>query len=278
MKDWTGQPVEEAPPGTPVKVIGFKVAPQVGDIVEVPEEGKKLAAVKKEYGGERQAKSAPATPAEGEEEEGVKTLNVVLKADVLGSLEAIVGTLEKYVTPDVSVKIVQKGLGNITEGDVMSAEASEGLVYGFNVQATREAEILAKDKGIDVKTYRVIYEMFDDAKDRLQALLPVEVIRNDLGKMEVLANFKSGKGGQVIGGRVSDGRLVKGANAVVFRGEQPIGEGRLVQLQAGKTDVNEVRQGQECGVKITCKTPIEPGDIVQVFTEERKERKLELPK
>jgi translation initiation factor IF-2 len=281
MKDWQGNLLDEAPPATPVKILGFKNAPQVGDIVEVPEEGKKLAVVKKDYGGDRQAATAaPSSGSDsssGEEEEGHKSLNIVLKADVLGSLEAIIGTLEKMVTKEVGAKVVGRGLGNISEGDVMAAEAADGVVFGFNVQATKEAEILAKDKGIDLKTYKIIYEMFDEVKERLQNLLPSETIRTDEGELEVLAVFKKAKDGQVIGGRVKDGRMVKNAMAVVWRGETPVGEGKLVQLQSGKTDTNEVKQGQECGLKITCKTPIEEGDLIKVFTEVRKERKLELP-
>lgn len=281
MKDWQGNLLDEAPPATPVKILGFKQAPQVGDIVEIPEEGKKLAVVKKAYGGDRQAatvtQSGGGETGSGEEEEGYKSLNIVLKADVLGSLEAIVGTLEKMVTKEVGAKVVGKGLGNISEGDVMAAEAADGVVFGFNVQATKEAEILAKDKGIDMRTYKVIYEMFDEVKVRLQEMLPSETITTDEGELDVLAVFKKAKDGQVIGGRVKDGHMVKNAMAVVWRGDQPVGEGRLVQLQSGKTDVKEVKQGQECGLKITCKTPIEEGDLIRVFTEVRKERKLELP-
>ena len=181
------------------------------------------------------------------------------------------------VTPEVGVKVVGKGLGNITEGDVLSAEAADGIVAGFNVMATKEAEILGRDKNIDVLTYKVIYDLFDEAKRRLQLMLPTEVIKTDLGQLEVLAKFRSDKTGQVVGGRVIEGHLAVGADAVIFRGEQPIGEGRLVQLQSGKTNAKEVRQGSECGLKITCKAPIEEGDIIHVFTEERTERTLNLP-
>ncbi|MBN1585342.1 translation initiation factor IF-2 [Candidatus Uhrbacteria bacterium] len=282
MKDWQGRTVPEATPGMPVRVLGFKVAPQVGDIVEVPEKGKRLVPVRKEYAGDRQSSAAvkptSSDDEEGGEEGGFKALNVVLKADVLGSLEAIVGTLEKMVTPEVGVKVIGRGLGNITDGDIMAAEASGGVVAGFNVLATRDAEILAKDKKIDILTYKIIYELFDEVKRRLQLMLPVEVTRTDLGKLEVLAQFRSDKTGQVVGGRVIEGYLVSGANTVIYRGDQPIGEGKLVQIQSGKADVKEIHQGQECGIKIACRTPIEPGDVVRVFTEDRKERTLNLPR
>ena len=283
MKNWKNEMVDKATPGTPVKILGFKVAPQVGDIIEVPEKGKKLIGVKKEYAGDKQntAAMAVATPTQDEDGEetgvGYKTLNIVLKADALGSSEAIVGTLEKMITSEVGVKVIGKGLGNITDGDVLAAEASDGIVAGFNVVATRDAGILGREKKIDVLTYKIIYDLFDEVKRRLQLMLPSEVIKTDLGKLEVLAKFRKDKTGQVVGGRVIDGHLEVEASAVIYRGEQPIGEGRIIQLQAGKSNVKEVRMGSECGLKITCKSLIEEGDIIHVFTEERKERILDLP-
>ncbi|MDD5251718.1 MAG: translation initiation factor IF-2 [Patescibacteria group bacterium] len=277
MKEWNGKFTEKALPGTPVRVLGFKNAPQVGDIAEVPEEGKELKMVRKAYTADQQTTAMTAGAATGEEAAADKKFfNIVLKTDVLGSLEAITGTLEKMNTPEVGVSVVAKGLGNVTDSDVLAAEAAQGVVMGFNVLATRDAEILARDKKVPIKTYRVIYEMFDEIKKRLQELLPAEVIRTDLGKLQVLANFRSDKTGQVIGGRVTDGHIAVGANVVVYRGEDPVDDGKIIQLQAGKQEVKEMRQGQECGLKLSCRRPVMVGDIVHVFTEERKEKKLNL--
>jgi translation initiation factor IF-2 len=278
MKDWNGGPVDEATPGMPVKILGFKIAPQVGDIVQVPEDAKELKKVRRSHAVEKRSGVAAAS-AQGEEggEETRKTLNIVLRADVLGSLEALLGTLEKMKTADVAVSVVSKGLGNVTENDVLRAEATGGVVMGFNVLVTREADVLARDKQVEVKTYKIIYELFDEVKRRLQDLLPAEVIRTDLGKLEVLAVFRSEKSGQVVGGRVTDGKIQLGANAVLYRGGQPADEGKVLQLQAGKVDTKEVRQGQECGIKVSFKRPVLVGDVMDVFTEERRERKLVLP-
>ncbi len=279
MKDWQNRFVEKAEPGMPVKVLGFKIAPQVGDIAEVPEAGKDLKKLKKQYSADKQT-SISAAPAPSEEEKAgeKKILNIVLKTDVLGSLEAITGTLEKMNTAEVGVTVVSKGLGNISDTDVLSAEAASGVVMGFNVLSTREADVLARDKKVEIKLYKIIYELFDEVKRRLQAMLPAEVITTHLGKLEVLALFRSDKTGHVVGGRVTDGHLATGASVVIYRGEQPMGEGTIAQLQSGKSDVKEVRQGQECGMKIATKTALQVGDVVDVFTVERKERKLVLPK
>jgi len=275
MKDWKNEFVDAAPPGMPVKILGFKIAPQVGDIAEVPEAGKELKKAKKQYTVEKKS-VVSAAPKEEEKAAEKKYLNIVLKADVLGSLEAISGTLEKMNTPEVGVAVVSKGLGNVNETDVLAAQAAGGPVMGFNVLSTREADLLARDKKVEIKTYKIIYEMFDEIKKRLQAMLPAEVIRTHLGKLQVLALFRGDKTGQVIGGRVTEGKLAVGANAVLYRGDAPIGEGVLAQIQTGKTDVKEARQGQECGVRINCKTPIQVDDVLDVFSEEKKERKLVL--
>ncbi|OGL74516.1 translation initiation factor IF-2 [Candidatus Uhrbacteria bacterium RIFCSPHIGHO2_02_FULL_60_10] len=278
MKDWNGKMLEAAGPSVPVKVLGFKIAPAVGDVCEVPEDATVLKQVKKQYAVEKQSSTAVAQPKK--EEGGVekKMVNVVLKADVLGSLEAIIGTLEKMQTPEVGVAIVGRGLGNISDGDIERAAATGGVVMGFNVLATREAELLARDRKVEVHRYKIIYELFDEVKIRLQTLLPAEVITTPLGKLEVLAVFRADKTGQVVGGRVTEGKIQTGANVVVYRSADPVGEGSIVQLQTGKTDTKEVRQGTECGLKVTCRTTILVGDVLDVYTEEKRERVLAVPR
>ncbi len=276
MKDWTGELVDEAPPGMPVRVLGFKVAPSVGDIVQVKSDVSEMKKVRKQYAMERRGTVAQIT-VEDEGGEGRKKLNIVLRADVLGSLEALLGTIEKMRTPEVAVEVVSKGLGNVTEGDVLQAEATGGVVVGFNVMATREAEVLARDKNVEVVTHKVIYDLFDDLKVRLQALFPDEIIRNDLGKAEILKVFRTDKTGQIVGARIVDGHATIGVNVVLYRGEQPIDEGKVVELQLGKTEIKDAKSGQECGIKITCRTPALVEDRLEFSTIEKRERKLQLP-
>jgi translation initiation factor IF-2 len=278
MKDWNGLAVRMATPGMPVRILGLKVPAQVGDIVEVPADPSALKQVQKRYAADTQAVPVVASrPADTESGVEKKFLNVVVKTDVLGSLEAIVGTLEKFDGGEVAVKVIAKGLGNVTDGDVSRAEASSGLILAFNVMATREAELLARDKHVEIGHFKVIYALFDEVKKRLQALLPAEVIVTQLGKLEVLATFKSDKTGHVVGGRVLDGHVRKNANMVIFRGDSPVGEGTVVAVQSGKSEIGEARMGQECGVKVVTRNAPQVGDVLQVFTEEKKERKLVLP-
>jgi translation initiation factor IF-2 len=275
MKDWNGELVDKAGPGTPVKILGFKVAPHVGDIIEVADDAAALKQVRKQYSGEKQNMvTATQQQSEGTAAADRKTLNVVLKADVLGSLEALVGTLEKFQSPDVGVSIVSKGLGNINESDVLRAQNTGGVVMAFNVLSTREADVLAREKNVEILLYKVIYSLFDEVKKRLIELLPVDVAMVHLGKLDVLAVFRADKHGQVVGGLVTEGKLNPGANIVVYRNNEPVGEGKIVGLQSGKSDTKEVRQGQECGMKVACKTTIAVGDMLDAFVEERTTRTI----
>ncbi len=277
MKNWKGEAVKEAPPGTPVRILGFKVAPSVGDIVQVPSRSCDIKKVKKQYAMERRGTVSQSSGTEEEEVEGIKKLNVVLRADVLGSLEAIAGSLEKMRTPEVMVEIVSRGLGNVTESDVVQAEATDAVVLAFNVHPTKEANASARDKNVEVVEEKVIYHMFDNIKERLQAMFPPEIIRTDVGKADILKVFRADKAGQIVGARITEGYVNVGINVVLYRGEQPIDEGKVVMLQSGKNEVKECKQGQEFGIKITCKTTVLAGDRMEFFTEERKERKLRLP-
>jgi len=278
MKDWNGKLVEKAEPGMPVKIIGFKVSPQVGDIAQVPENADSMKKVDKQYTVEKQSTVVAATSTTNEEDgTDRKFLNIMLKADSLGSLEAVVGSIEKFNTPEVGIKFVGRGLGNVSESDVTRAETTGGIVLAFNVKSTREADLLARDKKVDIKVSKIIYELFDEVKVRMQALVPAEIIRTDIGKLEVLAVFRSDKNGQVIGGRCIDGHIEKGAHAVMYRGEEPVDDGKVLKLQSGKQEVKEIRMGQECGVQFSARRPALVGDVVHFFTEERKEKKLVFP-
>ncbi len=276
MKEWNGRFTEAAKPGTPVRVLGLKTSPAVGDIVLVPENTKDLKIVSRQTTGSRTSAVTMAQSVGEDGEEKRHVLNVVLKADALGSLEAISGKLERMKNAEVAVNLIGRGLGNVTDGDVKRAETANGIVLAFNVKASREAEILARESNVDIKVYTVIYHMFDYLRERLQSLLPVEIIKTELGKLQVLASFHSDKTGQVIGGRVIEGHISPGAQVVVFRGDEPVDEGKLIELQSGKQAVKEIKSGQECGLKVTCRRPLMPNDVVHVFTVERKEKKLML--
>lgn len=279
MRDWTGRRVDAATPGMPVRILGFKVAPGVGDIIEVPEHSKTLEIKKLKTAHQvvTQLTAVRTVEADEDKKRGKKTLNVVLKCDTLGSLEALLGMLEKIRHDDVGVEVIQKGLGNVTEGDVLRAiNAPPAVVHAFHVVVTPQAAELARDAGIDVKTHKVIYELFDNVIDRLNSLMPPEVFVTPLGNFETVAIFRTESGRMVIGGKVIDGNLVSGEKARVWRGEEPIGIGIVDSLQIGKQNVKAVQQGQECGMSFKGKTKIHIGDRLEVYHEDVKERKVKI--
>jgi len=277
MRDWTGKMLTEAPPGTPVKVLGFKVAPAVGDIMEVPDNPKTLE-LKKVKTSRQVAEGFTAKkqmPVEGEEGAPKKVMfQAVLRTDVLGSLEAILGMLEKIRHEDVGVEVIQKGLGNVTDADVTRAANASKIVYAFNVVPGPQVAEQARDKGVLIRQYKVIYELFDDIVAELNKILKPEVFVEQLGTFETLAIFRTETHRMVIGGRVRDGKIVTGEKARVWRGEDPQGDVTIESVQSGKSAVKDVHAGQECGLSIKGKVKIQVGDRLDVYHEDVKERKV----
>jgi len=281
MRDWNGGAVQEAPPSTPVKIIGWKHSPAVGDIMEVPERVKDLKKVKATDISRTATEEVAAikTILASEDEEGEsskKTLNLIIRTDVLGSLEAILGMLDKVKHDAVGVKVVGKGLGNITETDISHAEATQAIVLAFNTRPTASAEALARDSKVEIRTYSVIYKLFDDVIAELEKLLPSETIVTEIGTLEILANFRKMENGWIVGGKIKTGKIVLGAKARVKRDEEYVGEGEVITLQAGRTEVKEALAGQECGFHLKGRVKPENGDILEFYQEERETRELEI--
>lgn len=277
MRDWNSKQLDEATPGTPVKILGFKVAPAVGDILEVPKDHKTLE-VKKLKTAQQITSQMTATrsmPAEEKGENAKRTLKVILRCDMLGSLEALLGMFEKIQHDEVGVEVVHKGLGNITEGDIMKAEnLSPVVIYGFNTVIVPAAAALAREKNIEIKAFKVIYDLFDDVVKKLNEMVPPEIIITPLGNFETVAIFRTEHGRMVVGGKALDGKLVAGENARVWRGEMPLGDGIIETVQSGKQTTKEVHGGQECGLAFKGKVKIQVGDRLEVYHEEVKERKV----
>ena len=278
MKNFRGEIVKEAGPGTPVKILGLKAAPQVGDILEVKSDlGECQRKIKATYTQRDQVTVKKSTE---EEEKKKKKLNVILKTDVLGSLEALLASFEKMDYPTVSLEIVSRGLGNITEAEVLQAEAIGAKIFGFNVLMGPNVEELARDKGVEIKIFNIIYNLIDEVKKGLEALLEVEIIRTELGKMKVVAIFRTEAASMIVGGKVEEGKINfdTKANPVkikVLRKQEEIGEGILLQLQSAKSEVKEVAAGQECGIKFKGKPIIQVGDTLVFYKEEKRIKKLE---
>lgn len=288
LRDWLGQGIEEATPGTPVKILGFKIAPAVGDVFEVPKDPRDLE--QKKIKTSRQVTenltTAASMPSGQEETVQKKMLNVIIKTDVLGSLEALLGMFEKIRHDLVGIQVVQKGLGNLTDADIeRAASAGTSVVYGFNVMLPPSVEGLARTKDVPVHTYKVIYELFDDAVARLNALLPQELLVTEYGKAEVAGIFRTESGKMIVGVRVKEGKLIVGAKVRVWRatalasaggaGEELIGDGLIETLQSGKSPAKELGAGQEGGVLYKGRIKLQLGDRLDAYTEELKARKIE---
>jgi len=281
MKDWQGQDVKKALPSTPVRVLGFKAAPTVGDILEVPEHEKELQKVKLKpvkMASVEEVTTAKAAPAIQDDEESAKPqLTIVVKADVLGSLEALLGMIEKVQkNPFVEVKILKKGLGDVTDAEVMSAEASQAVIYAFNVKPSQSALELSRDKNVEIFQDPIIYKIFEDLISRVEKILPSETIVEEVGKVEVKANFKKTDNGWIVGGRVIDGNALADCKLRIMRDSEIIGEALMLKLQANKQDTTEVLKGQDCGIQYKGKVKIDKGDVLELYREEVKKAVLKI--
>jgi translation initiation factor IF-2 len=269
LKNYLGKIIETAPPSTPVRVIGFKTAPSVGDIIEV---GVGLHVKSKNI---RPINMEPSSAAQVEDAAGSdEQIALVIKGDMLGSVEAIEGSLSKIDSQGVKIKILVKGLGNITEGDVERAEASHAQLIGFNVKISPAAEELARAKNVEIKIYKIIYELIADIKEKIQELVKPEIKRVDIAKLKVLAIFRTDKHEQIIGCKVLSGTAEPDALVEVWRDEDLIEMGKMTGLKVGKEEVDMAEAGTECGLKFFGRPVIKAYDILQLYKEEKIYKKI----
>jgi translation initiation factor IF-2 len=272
MLDERGHQLEEAGPGQPVQVLGWQTVPQAGDefrSLEDEREARRIAQEREHH--QRQAdlveqrtrslQTLLAATREGE----VPELNLLLKADVQGSLGALEGQLEKLDQELVRVTVLRKGVGAITENDVTLAQASKAIVIGFNVVPTAQARALAEDEGVDVRTYRVIYQAVQDIENAASGLLGPEMREVPIGQAEIRAIFRVPRAGTVAGCYVTEGTIRRNARVRLVRDGVVIYETGLSSLKRFKDDVREVAQGYECGMSLEGYQDIKEGDVVQAF-------------
>jgi len=274
MKNYKGEDVDAAGPSMPVKILGLKAAPSVGDVLEVVSGADKSQKINKYQLNQQAVAYTRLTETKEEGKKEKPSVNLLIKADVLGSLEAIIASINQLENPDVAINITGKGLGNITEGDVSRAEASKALIVGFHVKPTSAADNFAKERRVEIKLYDVIYHLLDEIKARIEVLIVPEVIRTELGRLKVLAVFRKDKDAMVIGGSVTKGKIILKAKADILRDSVKIASGYISQLQSNKVNVNEAEQGKECGLKFDGRPIVEVGDILEAYTEEIKTKKL----
>lgn len=267
LKNYRGENIIEALPSMPAKILGLKISPAVGDILEVGD-GRKVKNKKIRTASEETVKSAM-TMVSNEGEGNIPQINLIIKADFLGSAEAIEESLMKLNTEKVKVKILAKGLGNITEGDIKRAEDSGAKIVGFNVRITPVIENLVRERGVDVKTYSIIYDLIKYIKSEMQQLIKAETIRVDEGRIKILAIFRTEIDKQIVGGRVLDGYAKLDSLVEVKRDSEIVITGKLTRLQSGKQDVKIVETNEECGLLFDGKPLIQVGDILQIYHEDK---------
>jgi translation initiation factor IF-2 len=287
LYNYKGEKVSEAGPGDPVEILGFEHPPAAGEQGRVVEH-ERLARDLAEKRGERLRREQLAQRSRGgvslerlyaEMQEGeVRDLNLVIKADVQGSLEAVAGELAKIQHPEVGVNIIHQGVGGITEGDVMLAAASDALVVGFNVRPNADARQAAEREGVEIRSYRVIYQLTEEIEQALVGMLSPIQREELLGEAEVRATFKVSRLGTIAGCMVTSGTVRRGAQVRVVRDGTVIYETTIAQLKRFKDDVREVAEGFECGILLDGFNDVKEGDVLEVFETRQVERTdLETP-
>jgi len=273
MKDGQGRTVKEVSPGYPAEVVGLSGVPTAGDVINVVEDEKAAKEIADHRGlKERQSelggmsvKESLETLLQRARTGEAKELRLVLKGDVQGSVEAVAQAVGKLAGPKVGVDIIHKGVGAMTESDVMLAAASKGMVVGFNVKPESGSEAAAKAEGVTLQTYSIIYELIDGVKAAMSGLLEPIRTEKKLGRAEVRNTFNVPKLGTIAGVAVVDGLMRRSAQVRITREGKQIGAGKITSLKRFKDDVREVEKGFECGVGVEGFTDFKAGDVIEDF-------------
>jgi translation initiation factor IF-2 len=289
LHNFRGDKIKEATPGDPVEILGFDHPPSAGELARVVENEREArnTAGMREARVRREQLAATARPAMSLEdvfdrmqEGAIQELNLVVKGDVDGSVEAAVSELQKIQHPEVGVNVIHTGVGGITESDVMLAAASQAIVVGFNVRPNAEARSLAEREGVDIRTYRVIYQLTQDIEQALVGMLRPEQVEETLGEVEVRETFRASRIGVIAGCYVRSGLVRRNANARVVRDGTVIYETTIDSLKRFKDDAREVLEGFECGIHLSGFDDVKVGDILEIYetrTVERTDLTVETP-
>jgi translation initiation factor IF-2 len=272
LTDDKGRPVKSAGPAIAVEILGFEGVPNAGETFNATEKDADARNIAENRVDKNRAKT-PGSQGKVSLEElfskiqsgDVKELNVVLKADAFGSVEAIRDSLIKLATDKVKVKPILAAPGGITESDVLLASASNAIIIGFNVRPETKARQVAEAEHIEIKCYSIIYELLDDVKKAMTGLLDKKKVEKFLGRAEVRQIFSVPKIGTIAGSSVIDGKIARGANVRLLRDSRIIFEGKMSSLRRFKDDAKEVATGFECGIGIENYNDLKPGDIIEAF-------------
>ena len=281
MFDEVGNTIKIAPPSTPVSVLGLDGAPQAGDpfkVLEDEKEAKLIASKRTQLVREQNVRTQKQLTLD---EIGrriaigdFKELNVIIKGDVDGSVEALTDSFENLSTEEIQVNIIFKGVGAITESDVLLASASQAIIVGFNVKPTDSARKLSEKEQIDIRFYSIIYDAINELKDAMEGMLSLEMKEESTGEAEVRETFKISRIGTIAGCMVTSGKIFRNSNVRVVRSEEIIFEGKLLSLKRFKDDVKEVAKGYDCGIQINEFNDLVEGDVIQCYQEVAVKRTL----
>jgi len=281
MHDERGNSVKDAVPSTPVSILGLDGAPQAGDKFRV-------------FDDEREAKQIAAKRDQLQREQSVRTqrhitldeigrrialgdfkeLNIILKGDVDGSVEALTDSLQKLSTEEIQVNIIHKGVGAITESDVLLASASEAIIIGFNVRPSSTARILADKEEIDIRNYSIIYKVIDEIKDAMEGMLSPDMVEEISGTAEIRETYKISKVGTIAGCMVTDGKIFRNSKIRIIRDSVVVFDGELASLKRFKDDAKEVAKGYDCGIQIKNYNDIKELDVIEAYQEVAVKKKL----
>jgi translation initiation factor IF-2 len=286
LYNFRGEKVKEARPGEPVEILGFDHPPPAGELCRVVENERQARhyaqvrgeRLRREQLAQRRVGVSLEALFEQLQEGAVQDLNLVLKGDVVGSVEAAISELAKIQHPEVRVNVIHQGVGGITENDIMLASASNAMVVGFNVRPNAEARALAEREGVEIRTYRVIYQLTEDIEQALVGMLKPVRTEETIGEVEVRQLFRVSRLGTIAGSYVTSGTVRRGANVRVVRDGTVIYETRIAQLKRFKDDVREVEEGYECGILLDGFNDVKEGDVLEVYeTREVERTDLETP-
>jgi len=281
MLDEHGAKLESAGPAEPVEIVGFDKPPPAGEICRVVDSERdarhyaqrRAARLRAEELSRRSQKSISLEDLFKQVSEGaVRELNLVIKGDVQGSVEAAVSELDKIKSDEVAVRVIHTGVGGITESDVMLAAASKAIVVGFNVRPNVEAKGLAEREGVDIRTYKVIYQLTEDIEKALVGMLTPDIVEEVTGTAEVRQLFKASRVGTIAGCMVTSGTIGRGSSARLLRSGVVVWEGELDSLRHLKDEVKEVKEGFECGIVLKGYSDLEEGDVIEAFVSKSVER------
>jgi translation initiation factor IF-2 len=278
MFDYRGNKIDQAGPSVPASVMGLNEMPSAGDVFQVVGNEKEARQIIMERSQATKTQASAQKKMTLEElfskvKSGeTKELNLILKADVQGSLEPIMGEINNLGKGEISINILYAETGNVSENDVLLASSSQAIVIGFNVQADVAARRLAEKEGVSIRLYDIIYRLTEDVEKALKGMLAPEFTEKQIGKAAVLQVFNLSKGGKIAGCRVTEGEVRRNARIRIFRGKDIVYEGEIGSLKHEKDDVREIRQGFECGIGLKNFNDVEIGDVIECFLLEKTDK------